>query len=267
MISLLKVDLKRILKDRLFLITCIVCVALALLNPLIYKGLAFFIGEDGDDIIGMFTSSKAMFFESFNPANNSGLIASILLGIIVFKDFTHGTIRNKIICGNSRTKIYFSMLISTLIVLWVVILVQALISLGLSLVFFKYQETAFTVKDFGYFMLSVLFEFILYVFISAFISFLCVWVNNAGLYIVCFVGISMALNLFGSLITVYIGLVEYPNKFLIFLSKINMFMSTIIGKGNTYTLSDVLYSVLPPIIYTGILMVLSIIIFRKKDIK
>ena len=47
MLRLIKTDLKRIIKDKLFLITLIIAVVFALMNPLIYKLLTVALGFEG----------------------------------------------------------------------------------------------------------------------------------------------------------------------------------------------------------------------------
>ena len=96
MLNLLKTDLKRVLKDKLFIILCIIAGVFSLITPLLYKGLYVLMG--GDDFLGMF-SAKGLFFRSFVPGDNLGLIAPVLVAIALCKDFSHGTVRNKIISG------------------------------------------------------------------------------------------------------------------------------------------------------------------------
>ena len=106
--SLLKTDLRRIFKDKLFLVVCILGTVLAFFTPLLYKGLATVIGVQ-DELLGLLADSKSMFFSAFAPGTNFGFILPILLSLVLCKDFGYGTVRNKIICGKSRAKIFFSM--------------------------------------------------------------------------------------------------------------------------------------------------------------
>ena len=103
MINLIKTDTKRILKDKLFLVVCIIALCLSVFMPLLYK--AMFSGMEvveEDMFAEMFMiSGKSLFFDSFSAGNNMGLIAPVFIAIIICKDFSQGTIRNKIICGKS----------------------------------------------------------------------------------------------------------------------------------------------------------------------
>lgn len=272
MISLLKTDLKRIIKDKLFMITLIIAVVLSCTTPLLYKAMLALNGvEDMFGAFGMQINAKSIFFECFLPSSNSGLIVPILIGIILFKDYSYGTIRNKIIIGKKRSSIYFSSFIATSITICAIILIQAILALLIALIFFNYQQTPFTGADFGYLMLSVLFEILVYILISALICFLCVWAKNLGLIIVGYVGVSMLFSIIGGVIMGVVGVSQMagkePNKFLEILSNINIFTSNLIGSGTTYTLENLLYILLPIIFGTAILTALSIILFNKKDIK
>ena len=115
MLRLLKTDLLRVIKDKLFIVVCILCVGFALFTPTIYKLLELLLTEDEADILfGSLFQAKDIFYASFSLTNNFGLILPILLSIIICKDFTYGTVRNKIICGHSRTNVFFSICLNHL---------------------------------------------------------------------------------------------------------------------------------------------------------
>ena len=48
MIRLLKTDLRRIIKDKLFLISCIIALVFAFVSPLLYKGMFALLGVEDD---------------------------------------------------------------------------------------------------------------------------------------------------------------------------------------------------------------------------
>ena len=66
MAKLLKVDLKRLFKDKLLLVVAIIGVVLALTTPLIYKFIYLFIGADDTGLLGSLLSIKTMFYSSFS---------------------------------------------------------------------------------------------------------------------------------------------------------------------------------------------------------
>lgn len=274
--KLLKTDLKRILKDKLFIVVCIIGVVLALLSPVLYKVLFTEMGEiEEDPLLSSFVSIKGLFFQSFSISNNFGLIVPILLVIIIFKDFSFGTVRNKIISGHSRVSIFLSMFLSSCIIVTIVIFAHAILTLLISLALFSNTVNEITAKEVGYFISSIGFELIVCIFVAALISFLSVFMKNVGLGIIGYVAIVMGITMLISGVMVAVELLTFDNgdesviKFLQFILDSNIFYNSsyVIGMGETYSLKQVLYILLSSIIPTGLLVFLSIIIFNKKDIR
>ncbi len=280
MLGLLKADLRRVFKDKLLIIMGILAVVFAVVTPILYVLIFSFSGETIDDsdmamemLSGLF-SAKTQFFGSFSIGNNFGLIAPVLLAIVLCKDFSYGTIRNKIIAGKSRSSIFVS-LFATCSVFYVgVMFFHAFLTLGVSLIFFDYQSAAFTFDDFLYFIVSLLFELLNLLFISALLSWLCANMKNAGIAIVLYVAVSLGLVMAGSIVQVALSVVSPMNanetliSVLEFIDKINVgTASAYIGSGNSYSSEDVLYHTIPPI--AGIIGFLSLglIKFNKRDLR
>ena len=269
MFELLKVDLKRIWKDKLFLVICILAGAFAVCSPLLYKGLTFFM-EKGEGF-PLPVDAKSLFFNAFSPGNNVGLILPILLLIILCKDFGHGTIRNKVICGKSRAQIFFSMLLACAVYTCGIMLLYALLSLGVSLIFFDYQATAFTAKDFWYLLASVGMEMLVYLFITALVCLLAVTMRNAGVAIVVYVAISFFFAIIGSVTSMGVLMVDQGNKvaykFLEIFNKCNLFLGGVIGMGNSYTVSDIVCVIATALFGGAGFTLLGCWLFKRKDLK
>ena len=268
MLDLLKVDLKRVFKDKLFMIICIIAGAFIISTPLLYKVL--FSAIDMGDLMGMTINAKTLTFTAFSPSSDLGLIMPILVVIILCKDFSQGTVRNKIICGKSRSKIYFSMLLTCIIVMCGVMLAYGVLILLVSLTVFDYQETAFTAKDFGYLVLSLGFEMLIYVFISSLVCFFEVFMKNAGLAIVMYFAVNLLLAIIGGIVSLA-WMFSDPNSamysVLEILSKANVFSTTLIGQGASYSLTDILCLLIPTIGGSAGLIFLGRAVFKKKDLK
>ncbi len=272
--GLLKADFRRVLKDKLLLVIGILAVVFAALTPLLYA--IIFTGADifADDMLIGIVSGKSQFFGSFSMGNNLGLIAPVLLGIALCKDFSFGTVRNKVIAGKSRSAIFLSLFITCSTVLISVMLLHAFLTLGISLVFFDYQPTPFTVADFWYFMESLAFELLVLLFIGALLSCLCVWMKNVGLVIVLYIAVSFILVMAGSITQVVISLLEVTDsneKFLAvlrFLDRVNVGNAVAyIGVGAEYSLKDVLYLTIPSLAGIGAFLGLGLWKFNNKDLK
>ena len=195
----------------------------------------------------------------------------ILLAVVLGKDFSHGTVRNKIICGKKRRDIFFSMFLSATIVMCVLMLMHALMTLIVSLFFFPYGTEPFDAGELGYFLLSLLFSLLIYVFIAAVISLLCVLMKNTGLCVVLYIAVNFFFSIVGSVVSVSAMLVDVEDEFAVrlfeILQKANLFITTHIGTGTTYTATDVLCVLIPVVCGSALLLFFGNRIFQKKDLK
>lgn len=274
--SLLKADFRRVFKDKLMIVMVILAVIFALTTPLIYALVFSGMDETEMELISLFldVSGKAQFFDSFSLTNNLGLIAPVLLAIVLCKDFSHGTVRNKIIAGRSRVAIYFSTFVTCSTVLIGIMLLQGLLTLGISLLFFEYQSGSFAFADLWYFAESLAFELLILLLVSAILTWLCTCMKNVGLVIVLYVAAIFSLSLESALLQTAYQVMEWTNgnEFILsvlrFADKINiMSAAAMVGKGTSYRFEDVCYITIPTILgilaFTGF----GILQFRKKDIK
>lgn len=272
--GLIKADFRRVFKDKLLLVMGILAVVFAAITPLLYALMFSDMGIEEDPMISTFITGKSQFFSAFSIGNNLGLIAPVLLGIALCKDFSFGTVRNKIIAGKSRSAIYLSLFVTCATVLTVVMVGHALITLGISLIFFDYQPTAFTLSDFWYFLESLAFEILILLWVAALLSYLCTCMKNVGLVIVLYIAVSFVLAIAGSIVQVVLAVLETTGgnetlaDILKFVDRINVGTAALyIGTGTKYTLEDVLYHTVPVIAgilgFTG----LGLWQFNKKDLK
>lgn len=274
MLDLLKTDLKRVFKDKLFLITCIVAVAFAVTMPVLYKVLYTMV-EMPPELSGMAAlavDAKSLCFTTMMPGDNFGLILSVLLAIILCKEFSQGTIRNKIIGGRSRLQVYLSLFFTCAIVVCGVMLAYGILSLCVSLCLFEYQhEPATPFHTVGYLLISFGFEMISYLFVAAMLTFFIVVMKNAGLSIVLYVAAAFFCTLVGGVVSGVMAFADPANKllynFLQILNDINIFTSSAIGRGVSYSLREVLCIVLPCLFGGAAFVFGGIFVFKKKDIK
>lgn len=270
--ELLKSDLRRIVKDKLFLIACIIGAAMAVATPLLYKAILVIINLDPELLMGLLPlSGKNMFFNAFSTGNNFGLILPILVIIVICKDFSYGTVRNKIICGKSRVKVFFSMFFSSTIVICGLMLVHALLTLAVASCFFKYQAEEISLNTVLYALLSLLFSLLIYVFISAIVCLLSVLMKNSGIAVVIYVATVLFFTILGGVVSaaalVNAMFDKLPQKLFEILGRINIFNASYIGQGITYSATDVLCFLIPAIVGTALILTLGIFVFRKKDLK
>ena len=275
--DLLKADLRRMFRDKLFLIAVIIGGALAIFTPLLYKGLMVILdvaADTGDLFDGLFTS-KMVLGSSFAPMNNYGLILPIFLAIIIYKDFSYGTIRNKIISGKSRVSIYLSLLLSSAIVMTICMLGYALIQFGFASLLLDYSIGVKMVEDLPYIILTLLFGVICYLFITSIIVFLCASFKNVGLAIVLYFGGCFLLTIFATITsTAYSAIEMLEGKAALknvfeFLTNINLFyfLNGVIGYVDEYLNTEIAYIIIDSILFGGLFVLFGILIFKKKDLK
>lgn len=111
MSRLLKAFFYRMSKDLAFRITLIVGCSIALILSVILLVADLMMDMGGIKLL----TGHGMLTMSLNPAQNYGIAIPINVAIFVVLEFTQGTIRNKIIAGHSKLKIYASLYISGLI--------------------------------------------------------------------------------------------------------------------------------------------------------
>ena len=274
MVDLIKSDFRRVLKDKLFMVVCILAAVFAVITPLLYKLIFSSMEPELEVMTAGLVYAKDNFFGAFSLGNNFGFVMPFLLAIILCKDFSHGTVRNKIISGHSRTNIFLSMYTVCATVLWVMTLLHALLTLGVSLLFFEYQEGPVTAGDLWYMLQSLGFELLVYLCLAAFVSWLCVAMKNVGLVIVLYAAASLGLTMISGILQISIMVLEMDSgsantlELLEFFQRINIFNSQMyIGTGTSYELKDVAYNLLVPVIGTAGLLGWGTLKFNRKDLK
>ena len=276
MTNLLKADFKKVYKDKLFMVVCIIGLVFAVLTPIINFGMLELLNSQGmsEDLINSLTggqiTAKYIFFMAFSPANDFGLIMPILFAVILCKDFSQGTVRNKILSGKSRSQIFLSTYIVTTVMLVSLILVYAFMSLGVSLILFDYSTAPFTINDFWYALGSIGLWIAVYFAISAIVCLIAYVIKNVGLTIVMVIAVNMVLSLIGGLLTMAGGMLLANNPSL---AKILTAIANAIpfsvshGTGTEFVLLDVIVSLISSIAMAVGFVFLGIKIFNKKDLK
>ncbi|HHT67269.1 MAG TPA: hypothetical protein GX010_03490 [Erysipelotrichaceae bacterium] len=125
MSKLFKAFMFKLTKDLTFKIVLIVGTVLAVATAIIFLIIDRTVGAElsppGEQF--RFCSGQSMLLFSLSPAQNFGIAIPINLAIFVVLEFTQGTIRNKVIVGHSKFKIYLSTFLSSLIFAFSIMLV------------------------------------------------------------------------------------------------------------------------------------------------
>lgn len=122
MANLFRAFLFKLKRDLTFRITLFIGIGMAVIMTLAFLAYDFLATIDSEEGFRVsYCSGQNLLINTLNPANNFGLVIPVLLTVFTVSEFSSGTIRNKIIAGNSKTKIYFSIWLSGLIFTFAVI--------------------------------------------------------------------------------------------------------------------------------------------------
>lgn len=112
--NLMKAFFFKLVRDWTFRITLFIGLGLSVMMTLLFLVLDHAFPSDMG-IDGLFCTGQNLFYSSLSPAQNFGIAVPVNLISFTVLEFTQGSIRNKIIAGNSKGKIYLSLLLSGLV--------------------------------------------------------------------------------------------------------------------------------------------------------
>lgn len=269
--NLLYSDLKRILKDKLLLVIALITALLAVIRPILSWALLHNMDKE---IASTVLNGKTYFFSAFHLGDTLSLVVTILFAVILFKDFSHGTIRNKIVAGYTRTAIFFSTFLAGLIAIFTVMLLFALLTLGVSLTLFPYQQDPFGWKDLWYLLGSVGLEANLYLFVAALVAWISTGSKGTGSVVLKYMCVNAVISFGSEILTQAIQTLELQGnqasslKVLRLIRNFDVFHhASMIGSGTTYETKTLVYMIAVPLALTAITLFLGEWRFRKSDVK
>ena len=119
-------------------------------------------------------------------------------------------------------------------------------------------------------LLSFVFELLVYAAIAAIVTLIATSAKNMGICILLYLATSIGLSLIGTIFqvagafldpsTVAYNVVEIINAF-------NLYTSSLIGSGISYTFKEILYIVLPPLVIGAGTTLLGLKTFKRKNLK
>ena len=128
MSRLFKAFMFKLRKDVTFRVTLIVGASVAVFLTLLYLLLDYALFEGEEHV---FLNGQSMLITSLSPTQNFGLAIPVNLITYTVLEFTQGSIRNKIISGHSKAKLYLSLYLNGLIFAFSLLIVYVLICFGL----------------------------------------------------------------------------------------------------------------------------------------
>ena len=184
MARLLRAFFYKLFRDLTFRITLIIGAGLAVMMSLLY----LLIQKAGQSEVPFdICTGQSMLLAAVNPAEGFGYSVPINLCIFIVLEFTSGTIRNKIIAGNSKFKIYASLFISGLVFAVLLMAMYIALCFGLGCAFggfdpnglaFGYGASGFI---YGHFLLKLLVVTLFsYITITSLAVFIATLARNVG---------------------------------------------------------------------------------------
>lgn len=256
MINLFKTNIYRTKKDILLYICLFISLLMVLFNSI---GGKFVSNMAGMEEFATLYNGKHMFSTSFSPSNNMGVLIPIFVYIIMNREYTHGTIRNKVIYGYSKTQIYFSSYLTTLLCGFAFLLFTMLCNLGLGTLILGYG-TAFNLAEFSY-ILKVLvlgmFVYSVFLTISHFIMHL---FKSLGY-------IAYIITLFAILGVSATSMIPSDNPVLKFITNINPAIQLNYISSANFETKLIVTMIITTLVYLVTLNLIGLKLFQKTDLK
>lgn len=285
MLRLFKAFLFRLRRDLTFRITLFIGIGMAVLMTLLYLGLQLLLSADGMQV--KLLTGSSMLISSLSPAQNFGIAVPINLISFTIVEFTHGTIRNKVIAGNSKGKIYASLFLSGLVFSIALMTVYASLCTLLGTIFGGFDPddgvgVTVSMSMGSHYSGQFIFRMILvavvcYVSISSFAVFIATLIRQIGGAIpIVLIGV-LAVYLLGTIVStmaaydnsldVLVQIVRWADP-LYALSEQETIMDEATGKAMTYMRDDTFIAALVNnAAYACAFFAAGFFIFRKRDIK
>lgn len=282
MLNLFKAFLFKLTKDLTFRITLLVGLGIAIFTAAIFYFLNFI--TEGE--VNLLTGEN-MLIISLSPTQNFGLAIPINLITFTVIEFNHGSIRNKIIAGNSKSKIYGSLFISGLVFSLSLIIIYALVCFGLGTMFGGFNLSngrggilGTATIDATYLFRMVIVGLISYVSITAFSILFSTLFRQIGatipIVIISIIGcylVSIIPSLFGTFSEESEGVKEFLNVIrmvnpLYALGSQEMVLDTT-SSTMKMAMSDLTFysSIINNLVYTAIFFIIGLFIFKRRDVK
>ena len=277
MLRLFKAFIFKIFRDLTFRITLIIGAGIAIFMALLYALLDASLDLEGVKML----TGQGMLVNSMSPVQNYGIAIPVNLITFTCLEFSQGTIRNKIIAGHSKAKIYASLFLSGLIFAFLLLGVYLGICTALGTIFGGFDLDVVTMAGTGYGMFSA--KYILqmllacvvtYISVVSFTIFFATLFRSIGPSIPV-VMILLMICYLGATIVSAMALFDMPGLEILinFMKVINplyaLGSSPSLDANNKFYLENdvVIASVISNLVYATIFFVGGIFIFKKRDVK
>ncbi len=257
--------------DITFRITLIIGAGMAVFMTLMYLGI-------GALLETKYISGEMMLLSSLSPTQNFGLAIPINLITFTVLEFNQGGIRNKIIAGHSKPKVYASLFLNGLIFTFVMLTVYVLLCFAFGSIFGGFSITGGGQYSEFYIIKMIVSTIFIYIGIVSFTIFFATLFRNIGPAIPVIILTLLGLYLVATMCTLFASDNEgllwtlrildplYPIGATESIENINAdnpMMSLTSDMSNETFISGIISN----LVYTALFFAGGIIIFTKRDIK
>lgn len=281
--NLFKAFLFKLRKDLTFRITLFIGLGIAVLMTLIYLGidlgLKALAQEAEENYKFSFCTGHNLFISSLSPAQNFGIAIPVNLISFTVLEFTHGTIRNKIITGNSKSKIYFSLILAGLVFTFALIVSYSLLCLALGSIIGGFDINGSLLLggtlNAEYFVKLIVLTIMAYILITVTTIFFATLLRNIGpcipIVILLILGCYLVSTIFGA-VSVLGDSVDFIKNMTQVLKYVNPLHSIAASSTNEEGLLVIandafIAEIVNNVIYSAIFLFFGLLIFKKRDVK
>lgn len=260
--NLLAADRYRYRKDILMKVALILVVVFACFTCGLYFVLAKLTEDVDSAAVENILCGRYLYGATFSIGSDMGLIIPIFAGAIVCKDFSMGTIRNKIIRGYGRDQIFLSHFLTSILFGGVIYVLYALAQLGLGSLLLGYG-VAFDGEELLFLAVSMLTGILTYAAMCALVTMIATATGSMGLSIVLYIAFTLGLSIVQSIVSIIPNVPEIITKIMEYLPG-NIAYTVIEGSKEwaEYGKSMLMSAIL--ILVFGLI---GMTVFRKKDQK
>ena len=141
------------------------------------------------------TTGKSIFTSSFSLSIGFAMIIAVVMALLVAGQFINGNVRNKIIAGNKKSTVYFSLIIVHVVAGVALLFAYGVLRLSIGSWILGYDsETAFSVSEFLYVLQVLSLSLLVYVAVFSIAVWLATLVRTTGTAILCVIGFILLLS-------------------------------------------------------------------------
>lgn len=261
--NLLAADFYRYRKDILTKVALILIVVFACFTCGLYFVLDKLTAGEDIEMVENILCGRYLYGATFSIGSDMGLIIPIFAGAIVCKDFSMGTIRNKIIRGYGRDQIFLSHFLTSISFGSIMFLLYAFVNLSFGSLLLGYAPGAIDGEEILFLFVSAFSGIVIYSSMAALVTMIATITGSMGLSIVFYIAFTLGVSLLQGIVSLIPNVPELITNLMTYLPG-NLAYAVAEGSKEW---ADYGKSVLVSVILLLAFGIVGMTLFRKKDQK